>query len=42
MLRHRDVLSEEVGHNPGNDAAMDSYVASVLTGLPQERLLRQD
>ncbi|MBJ7456765.1 MAG: DUF4032 domain-containing protein [Thermoleophilia bacterium] len=42
MLRHRDALSEEVGHNPGNDVAMDSYVASVLPGLPEERLLRED
>jgi hypothetical protein len=42
MLRHRDALSEEVGHNPGNDVAMDSYIASVLPGLPEERLLRED
>lgn len=42
MLRHRDALSQEVGHNPGNDVAMDSYTASVLPGLPDERLLRED
>ena len=42
MLRHRDALADEVGHNPGNEAAMDSYVASVLPGLPDERLLRED
>lgn len=42
MLRHRDRLSEEAGHQVGNDAAMDSYVASVLPGLPEERLLRED
>lgn len=42
MLRHRDALAEEAGHNPGNDVAMDSYVASVLPGLPEERLLRED
>ena len=42
MLRHRDTLSEQAGHNVGNDAAMDSYVASVLPGLPEERLLRED
>jgi hypothetical protein len=39
MLRHRDRLSEEAGANVGNEAAMDSYVASVLPGLPAERLL---
>jgi Domain of unknown function (DUF4032) len=39
MLRHRDRLSEEAGGNVGNEAAMDSYVASVLPGLPDERLL---
>jgi hypothetical protein len=42
MLRHRDALSEQAGHQVGNDAAMDSYVASVLRGLPDERLLRED
>ena len=42
MLRHRDVLAEEAGHNPGNEVAMDSYVASVLPGLPEERQLRED
>jgi hypothetical protein len=42
MLRHRDALSEEAGHNVGNEAAMDSYVASVLPGLPEERLLREE
>jgi hypothetical protein len=42
MLRHRDALSEEAGHQVGNEAAMDSYVASVLPGLPDERLLRED
>jgi Domain of unknown function (DUF4032)/Lipopolysaccharide kinase (Kdo/WaaP) family len=42
MLRHRDALSEQAGHNVGNDAAMDSYVASVLPSLPEERLLRED
>ena len=42
MLRHRDTLSEQAGHNVGNDVAMDSYVASVLPGLPEERLLRED
>ncbi len=42
MLRHRDTLSQEAGHQVGNDAAMDSYVASVLPGLPEERLLRED
>jgi hypothetical protein len=42
MLRHRDVLSEEAGHQVGNDAAMDSYVASVLPGLADERLLLED
>ena len=41
MLRHRDRLSEEAGHMIGNDAAMDSYVAGVLPGLPEERLLRE-
>ncbi len=39
MLRHRDRLSDEAGGNVGNEAAMDSYVASVLPGLPDERLL---
>ena len=42
MLRHRDTLSQEAGHQVGNDAAMDSYVASILPGLPEERLLRED
>ncbi len=42
MLRHRDRLSEELGHQVGNEAAMDSYVAGVLPGLPEERLLRED
>lgn len=42
MLRHRDTLSEQAGHQVGNDAAMDSYVASILPGLPEERLLRED
>jgi hypothetical protein len=42
MLRHRDALSEEAGHQVGNEAAMDSYVASVLPGLADERLLRED
>lgn len=41
MLRHRDRLSEEAGHQVGNEAAMDSYVAAVLPGLPDERLLRE-
>jgi hypothetical protein len=42
MLRHRDVLSQRAGHQVGNEAAMDSYVGSVLPGLPDERLLRED
>lgn len=42
MLRHRDALSGEAGHQVGNGAAMDSYVASVLPGLPEERLLREE
>jgi Domain of unknown function (DUF4032) len=42
MLRHRDALSEEAGHQVGNEAAMDSYVAGVLPGLADERLLRED
>jgi hypothetical protein len=42
MLRHRDALSEEAGHQVGNADAMDSYVAAVLPGLPEERLLRED
>jgi hypothetical protein len=42
MLRHRDRLSEELGHQVGNEAAMDSYIAGVLPGLPEERLLRED
>lgn len=42
MLRHRDTLSQRAGHQVGNDAAMDSYVASVLPGLPEERLLLED
>jgi hypothetical protein len=42
MLRHRDRLSEEAGGNVGNEAAMDSYVASVLPGLPDERLLVEE
>jgi Domain of unknown function (DUF4032) len=42
MLRHRDTLSEQAGHQIGNDAAMDSYVASILPDLPEERLLRED
>jgi hypothetical protein len=41
MLRHRDALSERAGHQVGNEAAMDSYVAGVLPGLPDERLLRE-
>jgi hypothetical protein len=39
MLRHRDALSQEAGHQIGNAEAMDSYVAGVLPGLPEERLL---
>ncbi len=42
MLRHRDALSAEAGHMVGNDTAMDSYVASVLPGLAEERQLRED
>jgi hypothetical protein len=42
MLRHRDALSERAGRQVGNDVAMDSYVASILPGLPEERLLRED
>jgi hypothetical protein len=42
MLVHRDALSEEAGHQVGNAAAIDSYVASVLPGLAEERLLRED
>ena len=42
MLRHRDRLSEEAGGNVGNEAAMDSSVASVLPGLPDERLLVEE
>lgn len=42
MLRHRDALSQEAGAQVGNDVAMDSYVAAVLPGLPEERLLRED
>ena len=42
MLRHRDRLSEEAGHQVDNETAMDSYIASVLPGLPEERLLRED
>jgi hypothetical protein len=42
MLRHRDALSERAGHQVGNEAAMDSYVAGVLPGLPDERLLWED
>ena len=42
MLRHRDRLSEDAGGNVGNEVAMDSYVASVLPGLPDERLLRAE
>lgn len=41
MLRHRDALSREAGHQIGNAEAMDSYVAGVLPGLPEERLLRE-
>ncbi|MGD9694439.1 MAG: DUF4032 domain-containing protein [Thermoleophilia bacterium] len=42
MLRHRDALSDRAGRQVGNEAAMDSYVDSVLPGLPEERLLRED
>jgi hypothetical protein len=42
MLRHRDRLSEQVGHQVGNAEAMDAYVAGVLPGLPEERQLRED
>ena len=42
MLLHRDALSEQAGHQVGNEAAMDAYVAGILPGLPDERLLRED
>jgi hypothetical protein len=42
MLRHRDALSQQAGHQVGNEAAMDAYVGAVLPGLPEERLLRED
>lgn len=42
VLRHRDALSAEAGHQVGNEAALDSYVASVLPGLADERRLRED
>ncbi|MGD9573346.1 MAG: DUF4032 domain-containing protein [Thermoleophilia bacterium] len=42
MLRHRDAMCEAAGGNPGNDAAMDSFVAAVLPGLADERRLTED
>jgi hypothetical protein len=40
LLEHRYYLSEQAGHEIGNDVALRSYVDTVLRHRPVERLLR--
>lgn len=42
LLEHRYYLSEAAGHEVDNAAAMASYVASVLTHRPDERVILDD